>query len=109
MRGDDRHAHRLARLVHPVDLFGEIVGHGRAVGLVVGDDVVAEGRARQVERRGDVGRRVILDQLPQHRHEDVDGVRRVSFLIRQAPAAKRVIRAVHLGAAVDEEQRADAS
>ena len=35
-RGQDRHAHRFARLVHPVDLLGEVVGHGGAIGLVVG-------------------------------------------------------------------------
>ena len=74
-RREDRHAQRLARLVHPVDLLGQVVGHRRAVGLVVGDDLVAERRAGQVERRGDVGRLVVGDQLAQHRHEDVDRVR----------------------------------
>ena len=44
LRGEDRHAHRFARLVHPRDLLGEIARHRRAVGLVVGDDVVAERR-----------------------------------------------------------------
>ena len=35
---DDRHAERFAGLVHPRDLLGEIVRHGGAVRLVVGDE-----------------------------------------------------------------------
>ncbi len=104
--GDDRDAERFARLVHPLDLLGEIVGHGRARRLVVVDELVAKRRTREIERRREIGRRVVLDQLSQHRHEDVDGVRRLPFLIRQAAPAKRVIRAVHLAAAVDQEERA---
>ena len=48
---------------------------------------------------------VVGDELPQHRHEDVDRVRGVALLIRQPAPAKRVVGAVHLRAAVDEEQR----
>ena len=48
---------------------------------------------------------MIGDELAQHRHEDVDRVRGLSFLIRETAAAERVIRAVHLRAAVDQEQR----
>ena len=47
---------------------------------------------------------MIGDELAQHRHEHVDGVRGLSFLVRQAPPAERVVRAVHLRAAVDEEE-----
>jgi hypothetical protein len=98
------HPHRFTRLVHPVDLFGEIIRHRGAIGLVVGRDVVAERGPGEVERRGHVGRRVILDQLPQHGHEDVDRVRRMTFLVRQTATAERVVRAVHLRTAVDEKQ-----
>src|SRR5436190_1019555 len=38
LRREDRHAHRLAGLVHPGNLLGEIARHRRAVGLVVGGD-----------------------------------------------------------------------
>ena len=72
--GEDRHAERLARRVHHRDLHRELVGHRRAVGFVVGDQVVAEGAAGQIERRGDVLRLVLVEQLPQHRDEDVDRV-----------------------------------
>ena len=52
-----------------------------------------------------IGRLVVGDQLAQHRHEHVDRVRGLAFLVRQPAPAKRVVRAVHLRAAVDEEQR----
>ena len=102
--GQDRHPQGLARLVHPVDLLRQIVGHGGAVRLVVGRDTVAKGRPGQVERRGEVGRRMVLNQLAQHGDEHVHGVRRVPLLIGEAAAAERVIRAVHLRAAVDQEE-----
>ena len=52
-----------------------------------------------------IRRLVVGDQLAQHRHEDVDRVRRVAFLVRQPAPAKRVVGAVHLRAAVDQEER----
>ena len=103
-RGDDRHAERLAGFVDPGDLLGEIRRHRRAVGLVVGDELVAERRSRQIERGGDELRMMVLDQLAQHRHEDVDGVRGLAFGAAEAAAAHRVIGAVHLRTAVDQEQ-----
>ena len=100
----DRHAHRFARLVHPRNLLGQIRGHGRAVGLVVGGQLVAEGCRLQVERGGDVGRPVVGQQLAQHRDEAVDRVGRAPVWSGQP--ADRVIRAIHLIAAVDEEEGA---
>src|SRR5262249_31994409 len=48
----------------------------------------------------------LVEQLPQHRHEDVDGVGRLSFRVAEQAAVgrahRRVVRAVHLRAAVDE-------
>src|SRR6187455_2742705 len=41
-------------------------------------------------------------QLPQHRHEDVDGVSGLARRTCQAAAAHRVIGAIHLRAAVDQ-------
>ena len=63
---EDRHAERLARRVHHRNLLGELVGHRRAVRLVIGDEIVAEGASRQIERRRDVLRLVLGQQLPQH-------------------------------------------
>jgi hypothetical protein len=50
------------------------------------------------------GRRVIGHELAQHGHEEIDRVRRRAFLVGQAAAAHRVIRAVHLRAAVYQEE-----
>ncbi len=99
----DRHAHRLAGLVHPRDLLGQIARHRRAVGLVVGRDLVAEGGRGQVERGGDIGRLVIGDELAQHGDEAVDGVGRTA--VGTGQPADRVVGAIHLVAAVDEEER----
>ena len=102
----DGHAERFARAVHEGNLLGELVRHRRAVGLVVGGEVVAERPARQIERRGDVFGTVFLQQLAQHRHEDVDGVGGTASRVAEQRAFRganrRVIRAVHLRAAVDE-------
>src|SRR5215213_4144294 len=48
---------------------------------------------------------MVGDELAQHRDEDVHGMRGVPFLIGQALAAERVVSAVHLRTAVDEEER----
>ena len=103
-RREDGHAHRLARLVYPGDLFGQVIGHRGAVGLVIADDVVAKRLAPEVERRGDERRCVIGHELAQHGHEEIDRVRRRAFLVGQAAAAHRVIRTVHLRAAVYQEE-----
>ena len=104
--GQDSDAERLARGVHHRDLLGELVRHRRAVGLVVGREVVAKRPAGQIERRRDVLRLVLVEQLAEHRHEDVDGVGRASLGVAQDTAFgrtnRRVKRAIHLRAAVDE-------
>jgi hypothetical protein len=101
--GDDGHAHRFARGVHPRDLLRQVGRHRRAVRLVVGGERRSERRAGEVERRGNERRVLIVDELAQHRHETVDGVGRAAVGAGQFP--DRVIRAIHLGAAVDEEER----
>ena len=52
-------------------LHGKIVGHGRALGLVFGEKLVAEGGARGIEDHGDVIGLRLLDQLAQHVGEKV--------------------------------------
>ena len=105
---DDRHAHRLAGGVHPRDLSRQIVGHRRAVRLVVAGELLAERGRGEIERRGDELRMLLVEELPQHRDEDVDGVGRAPLRIVQRRALRgtdgRVKRAMHLGAAVDEEE-----
>ena len=108
--GENRDAERFAGGVHHRYLARQLVGHRGAVGLVVGHEIVAERPARQVERRGDEFRFVLPQEHPEHRHEDVDGVGGLALRVVQQRAVARpdgrVVRAVHLRAAVDEvEQR----
>ena len=104
--GEDRNAERFAGGVHHLDLLRELVRHRRPVGLVVRRQVVAKRAAGEIEGGGDVLRLLLVHQLPQHVHEDVDGVGRLALgVVQQAAisrADRRVIRAVHLRAAVDE-------
>ena len=106
LAGDDRHAQRLAGLMHERNLACEVVRHRRAVRLVVGSQVVAERAAGEIERGGDVRRCLLLDQLPEHVHEDVDRIRGDAAGVAEQGALAgpdlRVIRAVHLRVAVDQ-------
>ena len=99
----NRHAHGFAGFVHPRNLLGQVRRHRRAVGLVVGGDRIAEGGRLQVERRGDVGRPVVGHELAQHGDEAVDRVGRAA--VGAGQPADRVVGAIHLVAAVDEEKR----
>jgi hypothetical protein len=103
LRRQDRHTERFACFVHPGNLLGEIRRHRRTIGLVVARHSRPERRAGQIERGGDELRLMVGHQLSQHHHEDVDGVRRLAAGTGEAGTAHRVIRAVHLRAAVDQE------
>ena len=61
--GEDSDAERLAGGVHHRNLFGELVGHRRAVGFVVGREIVAECSSGQIERGRDVFRRCSLSSF----------------------------------------------
>jgi hypothetical protein len=100
--GQNRHAERAAGVVDPRDLIGQLGRHRRARRLVVARQLGSEGRARQIERRGDELGMVLGDELAQHRDEDVDGVGRLARRAREPGPAHRVVRPVHLRAAVDE-------
>ena len=99
--GQHRDAERLAGLAHPRHLLGQVGRHRRTVRLVVGGQLGAERRTGQIERRGDEFRVVVRDELAQHRREPVHGVRRSA--VGTGQPVYRVIRAIHLRAAVDEE------
>ena len=102
LAGEHRDAERLAGAMDVGDLFGEVVRHRRAVRLVVGGQGVAEGRPGEVERAGDQLGPLVGDQLAQHRDEAVDGVGGPA--IRAGQPADRVVGAIHLRIAVDQEQ-----
>ena len=98
---EHRHAQRLACFVHVRDLLAQVRRHRRPVRLVVGGELVPEGRPPDVERGRYQGRLLVGDELPQHVDEPEDRVRRPA--VRCGESAYRVICTVHLGAAVDQE------
>ena len=75
-------------------VLGQIRRHRDPVRLVIRDQVVAERPARQVERRDDVVGGVVRQELPQHVHEPVDGVR--GFAVGACQSANRVVGPIHL-------------
>ena len=100
---EDGDSQCFARLEHPRNLFGQVARHGRAVGLVVRRHLRAEGLAAHVERGGDVLRLMIGNQLAEHVDEAVDGIG--GLAVGSGQAANRVVGAIHLVAAVDQEER----
>ena len=98
--GQNRHAQRLARLVHGGHLRGQVVRHRGPVGLVFRIETGPERRSPGVERGGDEIRIVVRHELPEHVDEAVHGVRRPA--IGAGQFADGVIGAVELRAAVDE-------
>jgi hypothetical protein len=101
-----RHQHRPAQQLHNLmdglDLLAHGLGHGRAVGLVLGVPVVAEGLAGGVEDTGRVLGRELLAQLLQHRHHAVDGAG--GHAARAAQVGHRVVGAVQVAGAIDQQQ-----
>ena len=61
-----RHAHGADDVVNRRDLLAQVVRHGRAVGLVVGVQVVAEGLALGVENDGNGAAGIVGGKLAQH-------------------------------------------
>src|SRR6266508_4619040 len=82
--------------------FRKIGRHRRARGFVVGHHLRAERRLCQIEGSRDVRRLMVRDEFSKHGDEAVDGVRRST--VGPGQAAYRVIRAVHLVTAIDQEQ-----
>ncbi len=72
--GEHRDAQRAKDFLGDVDLTAELVGRRGPVGLVLRVALGAERLPRHVERRGDVRRRLVAQQVDQHRGEAVDRV-----------------------------------
>ncbi len=71
-----RQAQRLDHVQQRLDLRTHIVGHGRAVGLVTLEKIVAKSRSRRIENHGDMAAGLFADQLAQHVEHAVDRTRR---------------------------------
>ena len=61
-----RVAHGLDAGVQRLDLDAQLIGHGRAIGLVLGEHFIAEGPALGVEHHGKRAFRVLLAQALEH-------------------------------------------
>ena len=94
-----RQAHGAHDGVQRLDLAGELVRHRRAVRLVVGEQVVAEGLAAGIEHHGDAGGIVFGQQLAQHIDHAVDGAGRLAARVGEprqgVERAVQIRRAVH--------------
>ncbi len=93
-------AERIDQFVQRRQLGAQVVGHGRAVGLVVGERIVAEVLARRVEDHGQVIGPMLFDQAADH-------VGHAEYRARGQPlaagqAGKRVKCAVQVGRSVDQ-------
>jgi hypothetical protein len=99
----DRDGERLHQLADARHLRPQLVGHRRAVGLVVGAQVVAES-APDVEGHHDLVGAIALQHRDQHQREAEDGVGRLP-LRRREVGAHGVERAESEAVAVDQQQR----
>ncbi len=105
VRLDARHLDhpRPQHLDHPPDepdLRHELVGHRRAVGLVVGVELVAERAARRVEDEPEVGRVLVFQELQQHVGHAVRRVGR--YAARRREKRDRVEGPIDVCARIDE-------
>ncbi len=80
------------------------VGRLLAGGLVVGEGVGAEGVPPDVEGHPDVGRRLVAQDVDQHRGEAVDGVRRLTGRGGEVLDRQREERSIGQRVAVEEQQ-----
>ena len=98
-----RPAQQPHHLVDRRDLRAQVVGHRRAVRLVLGIDLVAEGRALGVEDADRVLAGDVLGDAAQHRHEAVD--RAGGLAVGAAQVGHGVVGAVEIARAVDQQHR----
>ncbi len=97
-----RKAHGLDQLVQKPELRPQVVRHRRAVGLVLGVQIVAEIPPRRVEHQADMGFGIIGQQLAQHVGDAKD--RPGGFALGIAQIRQGVEGAVQERRTVDEDQ-----
>ncbi len=101
-----RHQHRpaeqLHHLVDRLDLPDQVFGHRRALRLVLGVPLVAEGVALGIEHAGRVLGLHVLQRALEHGHHAVDGAGREA--VGAAQVGQRVVGAVQVARAVHQQQ-----
>ncbi len=99
VRGD---VHRLQYLASHVELGGELVGHGPPGGLVVLEDLVAEGGPGEVEGDADHLRPLFVEDLEEHGGEAIGRVGNLAG--RVGEGREREEGAIEQAVAVDEDE-----
>ena len=100
---DQRQAHGADQIVQRLHLLAQLVGHRRPVGLVLLEQLVAEGFALGVEHHRHVLGVVVVDHLAQHRG---DAAHRAGGLAGGGGQRRqRVEGPVQVGGAVDKDDR----
>ena len=94
LRPDDLHQR--------LDLRAQLIGHPRAVRLVLGEQLVAEGFAGRVEHHGDAARLIVLEELQQHVEHPEERPGRLAARVGQR--RQGVERPIDVRGAVDEDQ-----
>ena len=102
--GQDWHPERLAGLVHPWHLLYQVGGHRRSIGLVVGRQLGTKRWPPEIEGRHDQVRRVVRDELAEHRHKSEYGICRLP--VGTGQTADCVVGPIHLVATIDKKQTA---
>ncbi len=100
VRDHQLEAEQFDSLLHRFDLLGQRFRHGRAVGLVLFIQIVAERLALAIHQESHMAGLFIADQVHEHPHDRIDGIGRESVRAREVGTG--VKRAVEQGGAVDE-------
>ena len=102
---DQRQAHGADNGVNRLDLAAQLIGHGRALGLVLRKQLVAKGLALGIKNHRDGAVRVILAQAPQHADYTLDRTR--GFTAGSIQRGQGVKRPIEVRGSVYEDNRND--
>jgi hypothetical protein len=94
--------HGIQNIPHHLDLRGQLVGHLVVGGLVLGESLMSEGGARQIEGHRHHLRLLLVEDLEEHAGEPIGGVRHLPGGVRQRRESEE--RAVDEAVAVDEDK-----
>ena len=98
-----RQAQRLDRIEQWLDLRAQVIGHRRAVRLVGGKEVVAEGAAGGIEHHHHAAAGLLAREPLQHVQHAIDRARGLAARVGQR--RQRMEGAIQVGRAVDQDQR----
>ena len=103
LHAQQRQPHRPDNAVNRLNLFAQLVRHGRTLGLVLGKHIVPESLALGVEHHRHRAARIVLEQAADHADHALHRPRRLPGRIGQR--RQRMKGAVEIGGAVDQDDR----